>query len=76
MAQIDTLIDSLDAVEYPHTIYCSTYLQIFESSNPRAVLKVAKHLQFQNLPPASIIRECPLLSDFFFIEGANWMASF
>ncbi len=57
-------------------IYCSAYLQIFKSSNPRTVLEVAKHLQLQNLPPASIVWEGALLGDFFFIEGTNWMTAF
>ncbi len=64
------------AALYPHTIYCSAYLQIFKSCNPRTVLEVAKNLQPQNFPPASIVGECALLSDFFFIEGTNWMTSF
>ncbi len=54
-------------------IYCSAYLQIFKSSNPGTVLEVAKHLQLQNLPPASHVRECALLGDFFFIKGAYCM---
>ncbi len=52
------------------------YLQIFKSSNPGTVLEIAKHLQLQNLPPASIVGECSLLGDFFFIEGTNWMTAF
>ncbi len=53
-----------------------TYLQIFESCNPRTVLEVAKNLKPQNFPPACIVGECALLRDFFFVEGTNWMTSF